>query len=249
MPDCQRVFFANVDHTFFCTGSIGTNDHPFDDTMRIAFEDAAVHIGTRIPLVGITYEELGAFSFLSGQQFPFQSRREAAAAPAPQTGLFDLVDNHGRAAFGKYFRQHRISAGLNVIIDTDRIDFLIPGQEPADLSVKKRYIILLFHGMTGFRIPEKQIFKHLVMSHGLDNTPHLSKTNPWVKHPARFDEHRGLHLAKTVTPGDAETNLLSQALRQNLTFGHTDKVPSPAGLPACARGNNDTVFVFVIGIR
>jgi len=56
-------------------------------------------------------------------------------------------------------------------------------------------------------------------------------------------------LAKTVASGDAETDLFGQALCQNHSLGHTDKVPCPAGLTACPCGNNYARNAFISGIK
>ncbi|MPN50479.1 hypothetical protein SDC9_198106 [bioreactor metagenome] len=80
--DGERVFGANVDIAFIGPDGAGGDHHAFDDGVRVAFHDRAVHERARVALVAVADDELLGVLRSEGE-LPFEAGREtAAAAPA-----------------------------------------------------------------------------------------------------------------------------------------------------------------------
>ncbi|MBA7685492.1 hypothetical protein ES703_93917 [subsurface metagenome] len=82
MLDCHRIFIADIDYTFCSPGPIGTNYHPFDDAVRVTFQDAPVHIGAGVTLISIAHKELAAVVWLFCQQLPLRAGWKTGTAAA-----------------------------------------------------------------------------------------------------------------------------------------------------------------------
>ena len=67
---------------------IGSDDHAFDDDVRVELQDVTVLAGTRLALVGIAHQIFLAGE-RAGHEAPLKARREARAAAATQTGFLD----------------------------------------------------------------------------------------------------------------------------------------------------------------
>ena len=94
--DGQRVLVADVDDALGGAGGEGADEHALDDAVRVALEDAAVHVGAGVALVGVADQELAAAVGLVGQQLPLQAGGEAGAAAAAQPRGLDLLDDPRR---------------------------------------------------------------------------------------------------------------------------------------------------------
>ena len=54
--DGQRVLVPDIDESRRRADGFGPDDHPFDDRMRVGFEDAPVHEGARVAFVAVADE-------------------------------------------------------------------------------------------------------------------------------------------------------------------------------------------------
>ena len=97
--DGQRILVAHVDDAFGRARGVGADQHAFDDAVRIAFQDAAVHVGARIAFVGVADQKLSPPVRLAGEHLPFPAGREAGAATPAQPRRLDLV-NHAPGVAG-----------------------------------------------------------------------------------------------------------------------------------------------------
>ena len=83
--DRQRILVADVDDALGGAGGEGADEHPLDDAVRIAFEQAAVHVGAGVALVGVADEE-----FLPRRPWP-------PLRPVPISGRWGSRRRRGRA--------------------------------------------------------------------------------------------------------------------------------------------------------
>src|SRR5262249_24416716 len=81
--DRQGVLPAHVDVALLGPAGVGGDGHPLQDAVWVALQDAAVHEGPGVPLVGVADDELAAGGHL-GDRGPLQPGRITRAAPTPQ---------------------------------------------------------------------------------------------------------------------------------------------------------------------
>ncbi len=80
--DGQGILIAHINVAMGGADGVGTDDHPLQNGVRIAFQQAAVHIRTRVPFVGVADDVLGLALGLAGG-IPFPTGGKSAAAPPP----------------------------------------------------------------------------------------------------------------------------------------------------------------------
>ncbi len=98
--DGQGILGPDIDITPGGADRVGRDQHAFKDRVRVALDQGPVHESARVALVGVADEiPLAAVGLPAG--LPFAPRREAGAAPAPETGALDriqhLLPGHGEA--------------------------------------------------------------------------------------------------------------------------------------------------------
>ncbi len=82
MANGQRSLHPDIDVAFGRSDRIGTDDQPFDDTVGIGHQDAAVHKGARVSFVGVA-DDISRRVDLIPAELPFPSGRESPASPSP----------------------------------------------------------------------------------------------------------------------------------------------------------------------
>ena len=137
--------------------------------MRVAFEDAAVHVGTGIAFVGVANQDFSAFSRLAGEHFPFSSGGESAAAASAKPRGLDFVDDRRRIAGDQDFFQRQISVLSDVIEDSPRIDLLVHVQKHAVLMFEERHIVAFPIYFARACIFVEQFLDGLAFQHGIEN--------------------------------------------------------------------------------
>ena len=119
--DRQRIFATHIDIALSGANSISGDGHAFENPMRIAFEDAAVHEGAGVAFVGVAHDELAVAGHL-GDEAPLDSCRIAGAASPAQAAARDGVHDLGRRHVADSMVEGSIPAGRNVRFDTLRLD-------------------------------------------------------------------------------------------------------------------------------
>ncbi len=81
--DGERIFAPHVDETSCGADGNASDEQPLDDGVRIAFQQAAVHIGAGITFVGVAHDILlpGAVAGSPGK-LPLLARWETGPTPA-----------------------------------------------------------------------------------------------------------------------------------------------------------------------
>jgi formylmethanofuran dehydrogenase subunit B len=136
--DGQRILSPAVDISFVGADGQTGNHHTFQNRVGIPFQDTAVHECARVAFVGVTY---GIFLLSGGvvNKLPFISCGEAAAAPAPQAGLLDFIDNgltlHFEALFNGF-----VPAGCNILFNTFRVG-------PPETRGYRTHLLLIIGGL------------------------------------------------------------------------------------------------------
>ena len=65
MLDRQRVFAPHIHNALRRSGGVSPQQHPFENAVGIAFQDAAIHVGPRIALVGVADQKLAPLAALA----------------------------------------------------------------------------------------------------------------------------------------------------------------------------------------
>ena len=203
--DGQRILGAHVDHAFGRSGSVGSDQHAFDDAVRIAFEDAAVHVRAGIAFVRIADQNLAAAVGLVGQQFPFLAGGKSGSAAPAQTRCFDFSHHPSGIAApapspAPRSRHPRCSCrcGLDRSSDCAR-GCCESGRGRTGCRPASRLACASWDPAT--TSPE-----NFCRGSPLDDTNHLLDAQPGVKDPLRLDEHRRFRLAEPVATRDAQAN-------------------------------------------
>ncbi len=91
--DSQRILGTAINHAAGCFNGIGTNDHSFDDTVRISFQNRSVHKGTGIAFICVADDKFLGIPVIIGQ-FPFHSgwktSTPAPSEPGCQNSLYNI---------------------------------------------------------------------------------------------------------------------------------------------------------------
>ena len=119
--DRQRVFGAHIDVALACSHRVGRDGHALDHTLRITFQHAAIHEGSRIALVGIADHVFLRANGL-GHGAPLKAGGIATASASAQSALEILLDHHLRLHLGERFDQRLIAVAPDVFIDLLGID-------------------------------------------------------------------------------------------------------------------------------
>ena len=131
--DGQRVFGPDVEEAGLGADGVAADQHPLQDGVRVALQDAAVHVGARVALVAVADDEVLVGLRLAGQ-LPLQPDREACAAPAAQAGRLQLVDHLlGRHA-GQDAGQALVAAAVQVLVDFLGVDHAAVAHDDAVLA-------------------------------------------------------------------------------------------------------------------
>lgn len=137
--DSQRILRADVYHAFRGSRAVAVDGHGFDDGVGVAFEYRAVHESPRVAFVGIADDVFLVGLHLAGD-FPFESRRETAAAAAAQSGVHNLADDLLRSHL-KYLAQGGVTVAGDVFVDVLRVDEAAVAQGDADLGFIELHVL------------------------------------------------------------------------------------------------------------
>jgi len=81
--DRQGVFGPHIDEALAGADGVGADDHAFDNAMGVSLQDAPVHVGAGVSLIGVADDILGHPGRLAAAG-PFPPCGEASATPPPE---------------------------------------------------------------------------------------------------------------------------------------------------------------------
>ena len=115
------ILGAAVDVAFFGADGVAAQHHAFEQAVRVALDDGAVHEGAGVAFVGVADDVLDVARGLGGE-FPLEAGQEAGAATAAQAGVLDFLDDR----FGRHLEQglgqSRVAAAGDVLLDALGVD-------------------------------------------------------------------------------------------------------------------------------
>ena len=132
------------------------------------------------------------------QEFPLKARGETCTATASKSGDLDLIYDPVRICHFKNLCQARIPLVFNVVIYKERIYFLIPAQNCANLILEKRDVFLSFDLFPRIRVYEELICQDLISGYTLDDSRHGLHSHLWIKGSTWLHKYRRFHLAESL---------------------------------------------------
>ena len=107
----QGIFRAHVDIAAVGADGVAAQHHAFDEAVRVAFQDGAIHEGAGVAFVGVANHVL-LFAGGLHARLPFDARGEARAAAPAKAAALDFLHHVRRAA-----RQRLGDGGVSVAGD------------------------------------------------------------------------------------------------------------------------------------
>ncbi len=115
------ILNTDIDYSFSRSHRVGGDHHALQHRMGVALQQAPVHKGARVSLVGIA-EDILFISSRGTAEFPFKTRHKAGSPPATQPGVFHFGDYRLGSHPPKNFGHGGITAVGNIIENIKGID-------------------------------------------------------------------------------------------------------------------------------
>ncbi|MPM52097.1 hypothetical protein SDC9_98853 [bioreactor metagenome] len=130
--DGQGVLGTDVDEALVGSDGLAADGHGFEHRVRVAFTGRAVHIGTRVPFVGVADDILGIVLYLAGE-VPLHPGGEAGAAATTQSCSLQLFDDFLAGHLKECLLQTLIAFTGDIFVDVLGIDETTVAQYDAEL--------------------------------------------------------------------------------------------------------------------
>ena len=132
--DGDGVLGPDVDVALLRPDGVAGDGHGLQHHVGVALQHRAVHKGAGVALVGVAADVLDPLGLGRGKG-PLLTGGEAAAAPAPQTGIQDALHHLLRGHLAEHLAQGHVAVVGDVLVDVLRVD---------DAAVLQRHPALLF---------------------------------------------------------------------------------------------------------
>ncbi|OQC04268.1 MAG: hypothetical protein BWX80_02554 [Candidatus Hydrogenedentes bacterium ADurb.Bin101] len=147
MRDGQRVFIPYIQNPLGRPGGISANQHSFQNTVGIAFQNTAVHVGTGVAFIRVTHEKFMFPPGLLREQPPLDSRGKSCPTAPAQPGARHLFHHPSRVASFQNLDKGSISPIFNITFHAHRIDFFVTPHDFSNLLAVKRQIFHACYGL------------------------------------------------------------------------------------------------------
>ena len=207
----QGVLGADVDVALIAARRHAGNEHALDDGVGVALHDGAVHEGAGVALVAVTHHVLLALGLLT-YALPLASGGEAAAAPAPQTGVQNFLTD----GLVGHLKQSLFKGGIAVLgqifVNILGIGGAAVFQHDAVLLVIEGDVLMLFVGHAVQLV--EQPGDHLAPQQGLlDDVVAVLHLHVGVENAVGLNLQQGTHLAEAVAAAALEVDVVGLGLR------------------------------------
>ena len=205
--DGQGVLGTDVDVALIAAGGHAGDEHALDDGVGVALHDGPVHERAGVALVAVAHH-----IFLAGGLFPhalpLAAGGEAAAAPAPQAGVGDLLAD----LLAGHLKQGLLKGGVavpgDVLVDILRVGgAAVLQHHPVLLFVEGDLVVLgVGHPVQLVQQPLHQ----LPLQKGpVDDLVAVGDLDVGVEDAVRLDLEQGPHLAEAVAAALFQVELLA----------------------------------------
>ena len=244
--DRLRILGPAIDVGLLGADRIGADDHPLDNEMRIALDLGAVHVGARVPLVGIADHVL-LMARLFAAELPLEAGREARPASAAQPGLLHGLDDVRRRHGVERLCERGVAAVKDVVVKGGRVEVAVLGQDHARLLRVERDLLLVHDPLPTGRVHVKKTLHDAVIPDGLlYQFVGVFRLHANVEDVLRADDdHRPLR-AEAVATRHLDLNGVVKTVfgyRGSQGVNQSDRA---LGVAARVAAHRDTQFVWVV---
>ena len=219
--------------------------HAFQDPVGISLQEAAVHVGPGIALVGVADDVFHGVGLFPGL-VPLQGGGEPGAAAAPQAGGLDFGDDSLRAVFSQGLEKGGIPADREVVVDRGRVDEGVVAEDLPLLLGVEGDVLFVFGQFARGRIPEKEGRHRLLFPDGFgDDGPGVLRVDFLVEQVVGLNDDVRFGLAVPVAPGDPDGHLLVELGFLERGPEGVDDLDGAAGPAAGARRNDQDGLLVV----
>ena len=229
--DGDGVLGPDIDVALVGTDGVAGDGHGLDDAVGVPLQHRAVHKGPGVPLVGVAADKLhpvGAHGVVG--HLPLPPGGEAGAAPAPEAGGQNGVDDLLGGLLRNGPAQGLIPAGADVLVDALRVDDAAVAQGDAVLV-----LVELGVGEAGDLLGVLP----LLVEEPLDDAPlddvlgddlrHVLRGDVGVEGPLGIDQHHRTHGAQAEAARLDHPGLLVHALGLELLLKALDDLRAIGG--------------------
>ena len=235
------VFGSHVDITLAGADGIACDGHGLDDRVGVALQDAAVHKGAGVALVGVAAGELlpvGADGVVG--ELPFLACGESGAAAAAQTGGLDQVDHLLGLHLGEDLAQRLISADADVFVDVFRVDDAAVAQGDTllmlvEFRVRQRGRYALFVGL----LVQEPLHDPTLDDMLGDDLLDVVFLDVGIKCTLRIDQDDGTHGTKAKAARPDDPDLLVHARLSQFLVEEVDQLRAVAGAASGPGADHD----------
>ena len=197
--DGQGVFRAAVDVGLMGADGVGADDHPFQQCVGIAFQDAAIHKGPWVAFVSVAYRVLGR-SFGQAGKLPLQARGEARSSTTTQSGTLNLVNDFVGRHLTEDFAKSSVATSDDVLLDALGINQATVTQDDAKLFTVKRDVLIMRDGLVGMGFHIGETFENSSLDQRLlDQFGDVGRLHKTVKDAFRIDDYHRPHDTEATT--------------------------------------------------
>ena len=134
----QGVFVADIDVGLARAGGTGSDQQPFDDEVRVALHDGAVHPGAGVTFIRVADEVLRR-GRRRAQEVPLAADREVRAAASAHARVEHLFDDRFVSEVER-LAQAVVPAKGDVVVDVFRVDGAHLRHQAASLAAHERMV-------------------------------------------------------------------------------------------------------------
>ena len=194
--DRQGVLGADVDIALVASGGDGGDEHTLNDGVGVALHNGAVHKGAGVALVAVAHHVLFALGLLA-HAVPLPSGGEAAAPPAPEAGVHDLLADGLVGHLEEGLLKGRVAVLGQILVDILGVGGAAVLQHDAVLTVVEGDVAVL--GVAHSVQLVEQALHHLALHDGLfDDLVAVLQLDVGIEDALRLDLDQGAHLAEAV---------------------------------------------------
>jgi len=199
--DGQGVLVADVDVSLMGPYGVGPDDHPFEHAVGVSLEEASVHVGPGVSLVGVADHVLGLPVGMPAA-LPFAACGEAPSAAAPQPRSLHLLDDLLRGHLKEGLRQGPVSPYGYIVLDRLGIYQTVRAEDEAHLPLVEGDVLLIGDGFPGLGVLVQEPLYDPAAFDGLgDDFGYVLGFDPLVEDPLRFHHHQRPSFAEAVAAG------------------------------------------------
>ena len=240
--DRYGVLLADVDKALAGADGVGADDQPLENAVRIALEQAPVHVGAGVAFIGVDDHILDVARGVPASSATCAGG-EAAAASAPQSGRLDLVEHLLGRHLEQRLGQRRIAAADDVAVDALGVDEAVQAKDEGGLVLVEGDLVLMEDPPAVVVLVEQPVDDLVLQDRLGDDLGDVVRFDLKVGHPERQDGDDRASFAEAVTAGPQDVHAAVEPLPLELVYDSLVHLVAAQGMAAGAGADGDTRLV------